>query len=682
MTLDVAKRIRAPQPAEDHVMRRHVMKRSLRVVLMVVLTATTASHPLRAQLQPANAKAAPSAGTRLVPGGSHDLSRADLEAFLDGFVPYALKSGDIAGAVFVVVKDGDVLLEKGFGDANVKQERAMDPNLTLVRPGSTSKLFTWTAVMQLVEEGKLDLDRNVNDYLDFKIESPYSKPITLRNLMTHRAGFEEGLKSVLMYDPSHLISTEEYLKRHQRPILFPPGEIPAYSNYGCSLAGYIVQRVSGEPFESYIEHHIFSPLGMTRSTFRQPLPERLRSDMAEGYMAGSEPPLPFELVVTAPAGSLSTTADDVAKFMIAYLQEGRYQGNGILQPATVHKIFEPAVQKTDGVNTMTLGFFEEDRNGRRIRGHGGDTVVFHSDLHLFVDEGVGLFLSFNSRGANSSVYEARQTLFEAFADRYFPARQAAPSSTLPAPPNAKEDAQLIAGRYQSSRRIESSFLSVFYLLDQTVITAKDDGSINLPDFLSSKPRRYREVGPFIWGEENGQGRVALVGREKSRKIFSSDDPTSVLQPVPLWKSAALNLSLLLGAAAILLVVVALWPLAEFARWKYRQQEKASGRELLATRLLRVAAIIDILYLLGWARVLAPIVNNHLEGYNEGLDLFIRLLQVGGILVLANAVLGLWAACQKSTKWAVTVGRIATAVALVAIGWIGIVEKLISFNLNY
>jgi CubicO group peptidase (beta-lactamase class C family) len=670
-----------PQTAEGHV-RRLVSERALRVALMLVLMAGTASHPLEAQSRPADTKAATSAKAGLALADSHDLSRADLEAFLDGFVPYALKGDDIAGAVVVVVKDGEVLLEKGYGYANVKQKRAMDPDLTLVRPGSTSKLFTWTAVMQLVEEGKLDLGRDINDYLDFKIKRPSAKPITLRNLMTHRAGFEEGIKAILMYDPSQLISTEEYLKHHERPILFPPGEIPAYSNYGASLAGYIVQRVSGEPFESYLERHIFAPLGMTRSTFRQPLPEQLRPDVADGYMTASEPPRPFELIVTVPAGGMSTTASDMAKFMIAYLQEGRYQGNRILQPATVPKTFEPAVQKIDNVNTMALGFFEEDRNGRRIRGHGGDTVVFHSDLHLFVDDGVGLFLSFNSRGVRDSVYQARQTLFEAFADRYFPAREPPPSSSVSAAPSAKEDAQLIAGRYESSRRIDSSFLRVFYLLDQTVITSNDDGSIEIPDFLSNKPKRYREIGPFIWGEEGGQGRVALVGQGESRRMFNSDDPSSVLEPVRLWKSAALNIPLLLGAVAVLLMFVALWPLAAFGRWKYGQPAKVSGRELLVTRVLRFAAIIDLLYLLGWIWTLTPIVNNHLEGYNESLDPFIRLLQVGGLLVLANAGAGVWAASQTCTKWIVHAGRVATAVALVATAWIGMVEKLISFNLNY
>src|SRR5208283_4948827 len=386
------------------------------LIFAVAVSAAAQKEQPKPQVpQPSPSAQAPSAGAI----ATHQLSPADLEAFLDGFVPYALKNADIAGLTLVVVKDGQILLKKGYGYADVKTNRPMDPDLTLVRPGSTSKLFTWTAVMQLVEQGKLDLDRDVNDYLDFKVTSSFSKPITLRNLMTHRAGFEEGLKSILMYDPKQLITTEDYLKHHQRPTLFPPGEVPAYSNYGAALAGYIVQRVSGEPFESYVQHHIYAPLGMTRSTFQQPAPEQFKAGLSQGYMTASEPPRPFELIITAPAGSMSTTADDMAKFMIAYLQEGRYQDNRILKPGTVHQMFEPAVRQIDDVDVMGLGFFEENRNGHRVRGHGGDTIVFHTDLDLFVDDGVGIFFSLNSRGENDGVYAIRQALFDAFADRYF-----------------------------------------------------------------------------------------------------------------------------------------------------------------------------------------------------------------------------------------------------------------------
>jgi hypothetical protein len=223
---------------------------------------------------------------------------------------------------------------------------------------------------------------------------------------------------------------------------------------------------------------------------------------------------------------------------------------------------------------------------------------------------------------------------------------------------------------------------VFYLLNHTVIAANEDGSITVPAFISNKPTRYREVAPFVWAEEGGQGRIALVGQGRSRMVFMGDDPSSALQPVPLWKSSVLNLSLLLGALATLLAVVVLWPISAFARWKYDQPARASGRELLVIRVLRVAALVDLVYVAGWVAVLAPLLNNHLEYYNDSFDLWIRLVQMSGLLVVAAAVAGIWAAGQRCGKWTAICWRFVNATALVAIVWIAVIAKLIGFSLNY
>jgi hypothetical protein len=225
-------------------------------------------------------------------------------------------------------------------------------------------------------------------------------------------------------------------------------------------------------------------------------------------------------------------------------------------------------------------------------------------------------------------------------------------------------------------------MSVLYLLSQTVISANDDGTINVPTFAANKPKRYREVSPFVWTEEGGQRKVALVGEGSSRAVYSSDDPSSILQPVPAWESAVWNLSLLCASIAILLIVVILWPVSALLRWKYRQPSTLAGKELLVTRVLRVAALIDVVYLLAWIVPVSPILSNHIEAYSDSLDLYIRLLQVGGLLVIAAAVAGIWAACQKSQKWTTAVWHVLSAGALVGIVWIAVITKLISFNLNY
>ena len=200
------------------------------------------------------------------PSGVHELTASDVEAFLDGIVPLQLERDDIAGATIAIVKDGKLLFAKGYGYSDYEKKKPVSAEETLFRPGSVSKLFTWTAVMQLVEQGKLDLDRNVNDYLDFKIPDAFGQPITLKNLLTHTPGFEEQIKDLFTVG-SESPNLGAYLKTHIPTRIYPPGTVPAYSNYGTALAGYIVERVSGRPFNEYVEENIFKPLGMDSFNF-------------------------------------------------------------------------------------------------------------------------------------------------------------------------------------------------------------------------------------------------------------------------------------------------------------------------------------------------------------------------------------------------------------------------------
>ena len=198
------------------------------------------------------------------------LDAAELETFFDGLMTAQLAAAHIPGATVAVVAEGEVLLAKGYGYADWEQRTPVRGDQTLFRPGSISKLFTWTAVMQLVEAGEIELDADVNTYLDFELPATYPEPITLYDLMAHTPGFEDQGTGLFLRDPADLPPLETYLKENVPARVYPPGEIGAYSNYGSAVAGYIVERVSGEPFEDYIARHILEPLGMTRSTFRSP----------------------------------------------------------------------------------------------------------------------------------------------------------------------------------------------------------------------------------------------------------------------------------------------------------------------------------------------------------------------------------------------------------------------------
>ena len=361
------------------------------------------------------------------------LTADDVNVWLDGYLPHALKTANIAGAVVAIVKDGEILSERGFGYADVAKRTPVDPKLTLFRPGSVSKLITWTAVMQMVEQGKIDLDSDVNNYLDFKIPPREGQPVTMRNLMQHTAGFEEQAKGIISEDATPPSTFVELLKQWVPTRVFAPGATPAYSNYGAALAGYIVQRVSGEPFDDYLEKHIFQPLDMQHSSFRQPLPAALAPLMSQGYRVGSDEPRPFEIVGPAPAGSMSSPGEDMAHFMIAHLQGGEYHGTRVLKAETAAMMHDSPLTLLPPLNRMELGFFETNVNGREVIGHLGDTDYFHTSLHLFVKENVGLYVSFNSTGTDGAAGSLRTALFDDFADRYYPAPRNRSSASMRPP---------------------------------------------------------------------------------------------------------------------------------------------------------------------------------------------------------------------------------------------------------
>jgi len=346
----------------------------------------------------------------------------ELEAFVDGLMAAEMAAKHIPGATVAVVQDGRLLLAKGYGYADLENRVPVDPERTLFRVGSVSKLFTWTAVMQLVEQGRLDLDADVNEYLDFEIPATFAEPITMRHLMSHTPGFEDGNLTMEKLDAGQVSPLDDYLKTNLPARIFPPGQVSAYSNYGTALAGYAVERVSGLPFYEYVEQHIFAPLGMDHSTFLQPLPEPLAADLATGYnyVGGQYVTGPFIFDQAYPAGSMSTTAADVARFMIAHLQDGELDGQRLLQAETARRmhsrLYTPDPRLKGGI---AHGFFDETANGQRLLSHTGNMTTHLSGLYLIPGQNVGLFIVANSTGSITTL----EAVKKAFLDRTYPAAE-------------------------------------------------------------------------------------------------------------------------------------------------------------------------------------------------------------------------------------------------------------------
>jgi CubicO group peptidase (beta-lactamase class C family) len=573
------------------------------------------------------------------------MTAADVGAWLDGFMPNAIRQADVAGAVVAVVKDGAVLVERGYGFADVEKQRPMDPERTLVRPGSVSKLFTWTAVMQLVEQGKLDLDADVNQYLDFKIPAFNGKPVTLRNTMTHTAGFEETLKHLILEEGADMPTFDVLLKEYVPPRIYAPGTTPAYSNYATAVAGYIVQRVSGEPFDVYIARHIYAPLGMKNSTFQQPLPADWKPNMSKGYQYASKRPHKFELVGPAPAGSVSTTAADMAKFMIAHLQNGRLGDAQILRFETAQMMHTTVHRILPRVDSMALGFYTANRNGHRGIAHGGDTAWFHSDLHLLIDDGVGLFVSFNSVGKESAVHPLRSTLYEEFVDRYFPALPSTPAKVDDK--TAREHAALIAGHYVSSRRVESRFMSLLNLAGEMKVINRGDGSISLSAIRSptGEPYRWFEVEPFVWQQEHQSALLSADVKDGRVTRFSFGEYAPIIyfvRPAPLKSGAWLLPALVVAQCALLLTALA-WPITALIRRHYRLQPALAGVDALAQRRLRIVAVATTLVWIGWIALMAAMMADLMMLSPKSDWMLLTMQVVGAMVFVAGTLVGVHAA---------------------------------------
>jgi len=620
------------------------------------------------------------------PDSSPRLQKDDVDAWLDGFVPYTLASANIRGAVVVVVKNGAILTERGYGYADAEARKPVDPATTLFRPGSVSKLVTWTAVMQLVEAGKIDLDADVNQYLDFKVPAK-GEPITMRNIMTHTPGFEDVAKNLLYFDPAKHMTLEEYLKAWVPEQVFAPGSTPAYSNYTATLAGYIVERVSGQSFDDYVEEHIFAPLDMHNSTFRQPLPEQLADQMSQGYTPASDEPIKFEIVGPAPAGSMSSSGEDMGKFMIAHLQQGRYGDQQIFSPATAELMHNTPDTIIPYLNRMELGFFETNINGREVIAHLGDLTAFHTALHLFLDENVGLYFSANSPGDKGEVGKIRLALFEGFADRYFPAE---PNEVASANPEIEAGhAAQMSGVWLVSRGARSNFFGALGLAGQVKISAGADGELLIPSLtgFNGKPKKWLEVEPWLWHEVGGHDQVAAVVKDGEVVRWSMDgvSPFMVFDRAP----AAISSAWLLPAIEVSLAAIALtfifWPIGALVRRRYKVPLAVQGTARKAYRLSRLFCGLILAVLSGWVIVITIMVKDY-SMMSDVMNPALWAIQIAGLLVFVGALLVmLWNAkitWGENRRWLARLWSVVLVLSAAVVLWAAFAYKLIAMTVNY
>jgi len=561
-------------------------------------------------------------------------SREELEAFVDGFVTGEREAYDVAGMTVAVVKDGQLFFAKGYGWADVDKKLAVDAEKTLFRPGSVSKLFTWTAVMQLVEQGKLDLDADVNTYLtQFKIPATWDAPITLRNMLTHTVGLEDGGIGYLMARSAKQIvplssSLSAHLPTRVRAVgRNGDGLSSSYSNWATAAAGLVVANVSGEPFEDYVEAHILRPLGMESSTFKEPLPQALEQRMSAGYTfeAGAFKPHGYEFVANfGPAGSLAATATDMARFMIAHLQQGAIGDARILKPETVGAMHARVYSPHPAVDGSGLGFYESHLNGRRIIGHGGDTNYFHTELGLLEAEGIGFFACVNSGGKAALV---PRHFVRAFMDHYFPARL----PDVKPPADFASRAAKYAGRYRALRHSYTKYEKVFALPGGAAVAPTSDNKLVIPGLLGDVAQ-YVEVSPSVFREANGDRTVAFV--EKDGQVVGMVGQFAFIPFYKLrWYEGSPFQFTLLGLS-LLFFLVAL--VSALRHWKSDKAGPSGAR--WARRNLGFLGALNLLFVVAFVAILAAGVSELVFAQPKGLYLVLTLPLVGLALTAVAVVL--------------------------------------------
>ncbi len=508
---------------------------------------------------------------------------ANPAAFLDQFFTKQMQDYPLAGIAATVVKDGEIIFLKGYGYADLKNQSPVDPAETIFRVGSVSKLFTWTAVMQLAEQGKIDLNADVNTYLpDFQIPATYPQPITMLNLLGHNAGFEERAMGTESPTAAEMISLHDYLKGYMPDRVRAPGLLSTYSNYGTALAGYIVEVISGMPFEQYIETYIFTPLSMSHSTFRQPLPSNLAGHLAKSYSYdGSFLEGKFDYVNLAPAGSMSSTAYDMANFILAHLQDGQFGDSQILSPDSIQRMHSHLFSDDERLDGFAYGFMEWNYNGQRVLWHSGDIGYWHSSLAIIPDQQLGFFVSYNSNESLPAISE----FYYAFMDAFFPGESAQAPQPLESSATALQD---LAGEYRSTRTIYNHIdrVASFPGNGHAIVNANQDGTLSIDGVPMV------EIEPLVFSTMDGIDKVIFHQDEAGLPTHMqvNSNQAYAYERLSWYETKFFNTYIFIICYAVLLSAV----IAALVGFLRRHNEKMPG----SLRIARLwAAVLSAIFLL-------------------------------------------------------------------------------------
>ncbi|RFU86116.1 class A beta-lactamase-related serine hydrolase [Streptomyces triticagri] len=490
-----------------------------------------------------------------------------LPAALDRLVRRQLADYRIPGASVVVVEDGKQVYAKGYGLADADAGTKVDPERTGFFLASDAKVFTAVAVLQQVEKGRLDLSSDVNRYLkDFQIRDSHpGHPVTVRDLLTHTAGFDNTVVGLSTAHPETGTSLGESLAENQPRRVRPPGETASYDNYGVALAGHLVETVSGIPFADYVDRAILRPLGMDRTSFAQPHPRRIEAGLARGHRPDGDGQATArgQYGAWSPTGAGAvSTATDMGRLLNALLSDG----GRVLRPGS-----DAALLKRQFGNDKRLpglGYLLEERvrGGQRMLVKDGDLPGFHGNLALIPERRAGVYVVYNGDGEDGRAFHAGRQVAELFADHH--GARATGGAERSA---STADVNQYAGDYRASRTSSSDLSRASALTGSVRVTAGEDATLTTEGPLSSDPdvveQHWVQVRPGLFREKGGQDRIAF----RDGRLSIASDPSVAYQRLPWYESPVLHQRVLIGCLAVLVLTVLALPVAGLVR------RRAQGR---------------------------------------------------------------------------------------------------------
>jgi CubicO group peptidase (beta-lactamase class C family) len=640
-----------------------------------VIAAVFISASLSSPIQAGNTKG--QSNTLSVKPVSAAVDSASLVHLLDSLIVPGLAKYHIPGMVIAIIRDSDLVLAKGYGYADVERKIPFDPDSTVIRIASVSKLFTATAVLQLVEQGVLDMHRDINAYLTrFKVEDRFGTPITLQHLLTHTAGFDDRSIGKSAWTQETQIPLGNFLATSLPRRIIPPGEVYTYSNFSNALAGFVVEEAAHEDYAAYVRHNILEPLGMTKSDYRlrpdlQPLLAQCYTHAGPGYQRNL-----FDFINDYPGGQMLSTAKDVAKFMIAHLQLGRYAGTRILSEESATAMHSVQfTHHTELEHAVGYSFGILPARSQTVLAHDGGYTGVGSRLVLCPESRFGFFIACNIMDGSLMDVVSRALL-----DLTIPAAQEDtthyPLTTLPPYDASVAD---FAGTYRYSRYVHNDVTKMGVLIGmagpEMSIGQNEEGMIVMARY-SGKPRRMIQVEPCVFRSVDDRY-VCAFRRDASGTITHLfTDGTTAFEKIPWYETTTFQRSLL-GVCLIFFVIVSVaLPIIR----RVRKTRNPSGLSVDPVRwFAQKTASTFLLYFLGLGIVMGLIIPHEelMVGFAHGMHWTAYVVQTIGLLgiLLLAALLGslFWRAVERSD--ATTHGRVRsgaldlmTAVVGIAFVW--------------